>query len=237
MFLKTLFVAAVLSIANFAAAAEVGCDIGLYSKYVAGAGSVADTAHKPAIQGSCRYSFKNGVYVEGWASQSTHSPGLKDTYNNEVDVTLGIDKKINEKWSYDVHIAYFDIANPRLLQGLNGDLGNGGATLRYQVTSDTMVYANLEGYHGFGERGLPGGWRAGFGVRTLLGPVVVDGTLFHNQNFLGHGQFLKVMLEPKAPMAKFAGGEVRPTIFLWQPLGEYGRTHDRQLVGGVHVTF
>ncbi|MDP2665740.1 MAG: TorF family putative porin [bacterium] len=218
-------------------AADTSCDIGLYTKYINGLGGEAGKNNEPAIQGWCRLTAKNGVYGEFWGSQSTRNPGLKETGANEFDLTVGIDKQFDDKWSADVHLAYFDIVNPKMLNGINGDLANVGGTLRYHVTPNTMVYTNLEGYHGIGDIGLAGGWRAGLGVRTSVGPVVVDGILYHNQNFLGHGQFAKVMIESKSPIAKFAGGEIRPTVFIWQPIGEYRQTRDTQIVGAIHITF
>lgn len=228
--------AVLFAVASLASAADVGCDIGLYSQYVGATGGVAGKDREPAVQGSCKWSF-SGPYLEVWGSQSTKNPGLGTTYANEIDLTVGYDKKFSDRWSGNVHFTYADLANDRLFQSLNGDLLNVGGTARYQITADTRLYANLEGYHGLGERGLPGGWRVGFGMRTLLGPMVVDGTLFHNQNFLGHGQFLKVMLEPKAPMTKFAGGEVRPTLFLYKPIGKYGDYYGSHAVVAVHVTW
>lgn len=237
MLRKLLFVVALLSFASLANAGGLGCDVGLYSKYVNGIGGVAGKDREPVMQGDCRHDFANGAYVDGWFSQSTKNPGFRETFANEVDLTIGVDKKINAKWSADLHAAYFDLANPKLLQGPNGDILNGGTTLRYQATAGTKVYGNLEGYRGIGSLGVPGGWRAGLGAKTTFGPVVVDGTLFHNHNFLGHGEFLKVMLEPVKPIAKFAGGEIRPTLFIYRPLGEYRNTRDNHVVAALHITF
>lgn len=237
LLLVLLALTATYAFVSIAIAATTSCDVGIYSKYVNGIGGVAGTHHEPAIQGYCRVTAKNGTYVEPWVSQSMRNPGFSDTFANEFDLTAGIDKKLSEKWSYDAHVAYFDIVNPRLMNGINGDLANVGGTLRYQVTSDTRVYTNLEGYHGIGEIGPAGGWRAGLGVRTSVGPLVVDGTLYHNHNFLGSGEFAKVMVETKSPIAKFAGGEIRPALFIYQPIGRYGEAYGSHVVGAIHITF
>lgn len=232
---KNLVVAAILAVVFLSqtAFAQVACDVGAYSKYVNGIGGVADD--HTVIQGECTKTFTNGAYVNGWFSESVRDPGLSKTYGNEIDLTLGWADKISEKWSADAHAAYFDITNPRLLDGMSGDLLNAGGTLKYHATSLTSVYANLEGYHGIGAHGLPGGWRGGIGVQTQVGPANVNGTLFHNHNFLGHGPFLKLSVEPVAPVWKIGSGQVRPNVTLSQPFGEYKKAHKTQVAVAVRI--
>lgn len=230
MFRKMFVIVSLFVFASLANAAGIGCEAGLYSKYINGIGGVAGEKKEPVVQGSCRYTTENGYYVDGWLSQSTWKPGTGNTFANEFDLTVGRDAKINKRWSYDMFLAYYDITNNKLFEGVNGDLASVGGTLRYHLTEHTTLFAKVDGFHGIGNRGLKDGWRTGFGASTSFGPVAVTGTVFQNINFLGHGQFIKLMAEPVAPMAKFAGGEIRPTIFLWQPLGSYGKTHDTEVV-------
>lgn len=217
--------------------AQVACDLGVYSQYIGGTGGVSD--RHPVVQGGCTKTFGNGVYVNGWVSQSVTNPGLSKTFGNEIDAVLGWGGTVAEKWSVDVHTAYYDLANTNLLHGTNGDLADVGGTLRYQATATTSIYANAESYYGIGSKGFANGWKAGIGVRTNLGNVVsVDGNIYHNHKFFGHGEFLKLTIEPTHAFMKLGGGgEVRPSIMFWQPIGDYGKTHDTQVVVGVRINW
>ena len=155
----------------------------------------------------------------------------------DVDLTVGYGGKLSENWSYDLHLAYYDVTNPRLLDGTNGDLVNPGATLRYNFTKTTNVYANTERYDGIGSRGFPGGWRHGVGLQAVVGALSTDSTFFYNQNFLGHGHFLRFRVTTAAPIAKFAGREVRPALEFYQPIGGYRRDFDSHVIGAIKITF
>ncbi|MCR4333877.1 MAG: hypothetical protein NUV60_02590 [Patescibacteria group bacterium] len=241
MIKKLLFVAvALFAISNVADAAEVGCNIGWYSKDVNGNGGVATnpsgTWKEPAVQGGCRWTSEREFYVDGWVSQSTKHPGLGDTFANEIDVTLGITKKINALWSYDLHFAYYDIANEKLLQ-LNGDIVNPGGTLWYQATPNLKLSGNIERYDGIGSHGFKGGWRLAVGTATTLGPVSASATLFNNVNFLGHGRYAKIALEPINPMMKIGTAEIRPVLHIWRTFGKYNDLNPNQVVVGIRANF
>lgn len=233
MYRKMLLVA-LFAVASSANAQGVTCGLGLYNKYVVGTGVVADA--KPVVQGNCTWTAANGFYVDGWFSQSLRDPGRDARFGNEFDVTIGHAGKIGERWSYDAHLAYYDLANPRVFAGTNGDLVNSGGTLRYHASGKTSVYANVEYYDGIGSRGLKAGWRTGIGGRTVLGPVVVD-AVHYTVNFLGHGRIVKLSLEPDKPIAKIGNGEIRPVLMYYQPIGRYRLTHDDQVVVGIRVNF
>lgn len=231
-----LFISAILlAVANFATAAD--CDVGLYSSYISGVGGPLGTRNEPVVQGGCTKSFANGLYVNGWASQSLRFPGKDQTFTNEIDLTAGWAGKLNEKWSADVHVAYFDFSNPRLLTGTNGDMTNAGGKLQYAATPTTSVYGMAEGYHGIGSLGFPGGWKAGLGAKSTFGPVAVDALLTHNHNFFGRGEFVKLTLESARPIAKFGTGELRPILQLWQPYGRYRNAYEPQFVFGLRMNW
>lgn len=214
--------------------AKVDCDLGVYSKYINGVGGVADGG--PVVQGECTKSFTNGVYINGWFSQSLKEPGLDKTYGNEIDASLGWSGKIAEKWSLNAHTAYFDITNDRLLQ-TNGDLVNFGGTVRYHIAEKAYFYSNVETYYGIGSRAFPNGWIAGLGARADIANIVnVDAIVYHNEHFFGHGKFLKMNVETTRPIAKFAGGELRPLMTLWQPIGNYN-DYDTQVVAGLRMNW
>jgi len=232
-----LLVFFVLSVLTAVANAEVGCDVGLYNKYVSGVGSLLSKNHEPVAQGGCTKSFTNGMYVNGWMSQSLRNPGLDDTYANELDYTFGWAGKLAGKWSAETHLAYFDFTNPRLLSGTNGDMTNAGGKLQYGATPTTSVYGLVGGYHGIGSLGFPGGWKAGFGTKSSMGPIAIDAVLIHNHNFFGRGEFVKVSLETVLPIAKVGNGELRPILMLWHPYGRYAKTHESQLMVGARMNW
>lgn len=231
--ITTVILAAMLLSQN--AFAQTACDLGIYSQYVGGTGGVPD--HRPVIQGGCTKTFDNGVYVNGWVSQSLHNPGLEKTFGNEIDLVAGWSGKLGEKWSVDIHTAYYDLANPKLLSGTNGDLTDIGGTLRYQATAATSVYVNGEYYHGIGKNGFRDGGKIGLGVRTSLADIAnVDVVIYHT-DFLDNGKFAKVAIQPTRAIAKVFGGELRPVLTLWQPLGRYRVNHDAHAVVGVVVNW
>lgn len=230
---KLLAVIAALAMSQ-TAIAQTACDLGVYSKYIAGIGGVADD--HPVVQGQCTKTFANGTYVNGWFSESLRDPGLSKTYGNEIDLTLGWTGDISDKWSVDVHTAYYDMANPRLLKGTNGDLTDIGGSLHYRVSKATSIYANVEYYYGLGQNGFPNGGKAGVGVRTSFADMVnVDAAVYRNNHFLGSGEFLKLSIEPSAPVWKFAGGQVRPNISVWKPLGKYNEDFDPQVMVSLRI--
>lgn len=225
-----------LAIAPAAQAAD--CDIGIYSRYVTGIGTVAGTHHEPALQGGCTKSFTNGLYVNAWGSQSLRDPGFDRTFANEFDLTAGWKKQLADKWSLETHVAYFDIANPGVLRlTTNGDVTNAGGRVTYQATKETSLYVLGEGYHGMGP-GIAGGWKAGAGVATNVGPIAADAALLHNHNFIvTGGQFVRVSLETLQPLTKVAGGELRPVVMWYQPLGQYHKSIDTSVVFAVRINW
>lgn len=212
--------------------AQAACNVGVYSKYIGGNGGVPED--RPVIQGDCTKMF-GSMYANAWFSQSLRDPGLSKSYGNEIDLTLGWAGDISDKWSADVHTAYYDMSNPRLLSGTNGDLTDIGGSLHYHVSKATSIYTNVEYYYGLGQNGFPNGEKAGIGVRTgFADKVNVDAIIYHN-SFLGHGEFLKVSVEPSAPVWKFDGGSVRPNVTFWKPLGKYNEDFDPHVVVSVRI--
>lgn len=217
------------------ATAATNCGLGLYSSYVAGIGTKVDNS--PVVQGWCRKTAQNGLYGELWLSQSRSDPGLTKRFGNEWDVTVGRDDNINEKWSYDVHAAHYDVANPRLFDG-KGDIINAGGTLRFHSTKDTTVYTNVEFYEGYGLNRFHGGQRIGVGISSTLGPASYDVELRRNNHFAGiAGQFFKATVRSAQPIAKFGGGELRPEMAVYIPLGEYKQFQEVQVVGAIVYTW
>lgn len=230
-----IVVLAVVFLSGGNAFAEVTGNIGVYSQYVSGTGTVADS--RPVTQGKITKTFSSGLYLTGWFSQSLSNPGWDKTYGNEIDITLGWSGKITEKWHLDVHTAYYDLANDKLLKGSNGDLGDVGGTLRHYVNETTSLYSNAEYYYGLGSRGFSNGWKAGLGVQTvIMNMVLIDGILYHNE-FCGYGEFAKITAETSKPIIKIIGGELRPTITWWQPLGKYKKEKDTNLVAGLRLNW
>lgn len=212
--------------------AQAVCNVGVYSKYIGGTGGVPDD--RPVVQGDCTKMF-GSMYANAWFSQSLRDPGLAKTYGNEFDFTLGWGNKISDRWSVDIHTAYYDMANPKLLHGTNGDLADIGGSLKYHMSEATSVYTHVEYYYGLGQNGFPNGGKIGVGVHTSFADMVnVNGAIYHN-TFLGHGEFLKLSIEPSASVWKFAGGSVRPNVTFWKPLGNYNKDFDPHVVVGVRI--
>lgn len=220
------------------ATAATDCDVGLYSSYVTSIGTVAGAHKEPALQGGCTKLFTNGLYVNVWGSQSLRNPGFDRTFANEFDLTAGWKKQLTDKWSLETHIAYFDIANPGVLRlTTNGDVTNAGGRVTYQATKKTSLYARGDGYHGMGP-GISGGWMAGAGVAANVGPIAADVSVLHNHNFIvDGGQFTRVALETVQPIAKIAGGEVRPVVQWYQPIGQYRKSIDTSVVLAVRINW
>src|SRR3989344_440568 len=139
-----------------------------------------------------------GLYGELGVSQSLKRPGGWETpdvneepnrFGNEVDITFGVDRKISNRWSYNLNIAHFDIVNPRLFD-FRGDI------------------------------------------------IALAGTLRRNNHIGGNeGQLVKLTFGSVRPIAKIAGGELRPEVMIYKPLGRYADVFDTQVVGRLAITW
>ena len=230
---KKVLAAAVITVISLfggIASAQMSGDLGFDSQYVNATDKLADNG--PVVQGDVKYNWE-GMYVKGWFSQSTRHPGFDRTTGNEVDLTpFGVGGKIVGKWSGDVHASYFDLADDRLFDGLNGDVVYVGGTLTYSVSATTNVYATAASYSGLGKKGCRHFWQFIGGVRTeIFGVVDADASGYDMSN--SGGGFFKLSAEPKAVIAKIVGGKLQPSLTFWQPFGEYSKSHDTHVVVGL----
>lgn len=220
------------------------CGANVDTSYVLGINAKVDNG--PVAQGWCRATAATGLYGELWVSQSLKRPGGWETpdvneepnrFGNEVDITFGVDRKISNRWSYNLNIAHFDIVNPRLFD-FRGDIIALAGTLRYHATEHTTIYVNVEDYEGYGKGRFQGGQRLSLALASSFGPVTYDVTLRRNNHIGGNeGQLVKLTFGSVRPIAKIAGGELRPEVMIYKPLGRYADVFDTQVVGRLAITW
>ncbi|MFA6408292.1 MAG: hypothetical protein WCW36_02375 [Candidatus Paceibacterota bacterium] len=214
--------------------AHVTGDIGVYTSYVNGSGTVLDNL--PVAQGQITYTFDNGAYVNGWFSQSLREPGLDNTLGNEIDAKVGWDGRVSEKFSADFHVAYFDLANTKLLNCIDGDMIDVGGKLRFHATETTSFYTHADTYYGLGPKGFDDSWKVGLGVRTEMLGATTDLSVYHVEKPDASGEFLKLSLEPNA-VGHIMGCEIRSISTAWFPLGSYNDTHEVRIMTGFRMNW